>query len=57
MSEGNEKRKDSDNDLLQIKAESLKQKIDKGEDIFILDVRTPEEHKAWKISYDKKTHR
>src|SRR5919197_2121623 len=51
--EDNEKSKDNGNDLLQIKAESLKQKIDKGEDIFILDVRTPEEHKAWKISYDK----
>jgi rhodanese-related sulfurtransferase len=54
MVEDNEKSKDNANaDLLQIKAESLKQKIDKGEDIFILDVRTPEEHKAWKISYDK----
>ncbi|MFL6405952.1 MAG: rhodanese-like domain-containing protein, partial [Nitrososphaeraceae archaeon] len=51
--EDNEKSKDNDNDSLQIKAESLKQKIDKGEDIFILDVRTLEEHKAWKISYDK----
>jgi glyoxylase-like metal-dependent hydrolase (beta-lactamase superfamily II)/rhodanese-related sulfurtransferase len=53
MVEDNEKSKDNDNDSLEIKAESLKQKIDKGEDIFILDVRTPEEHKAWKISYDK----
>jgi glyoxylase-like metal-dependent hydrolase (beta-lactamase superfamily II)/rhodanese-related sulfurtransferase len=53
MVEDNEKSKDNDNDSLQIKAESLKQKIDKGEDIFILDVRTPEEHKSWKISYDK----
>jgi glyoxylase-like metal-dependent hydrolase (beta-lactamase superfamily II)/rhodanese-related sulfurtransferase len=55
MVEDNEKSKDNNDngDLLQIKAESLKQKIDKGEDIFILDVRTPEEHKAWKISYDK----
>jgi hypothetical protein len=54
MVEDNEKSKDNDNgDSLQIKADSLKQKIDKGEDIFILDVRTPEEHKAWKISYDK----
>ena len=54
MVEDSEKSKDNANgDSLQIKAESLKQKIDKGEDIFILDVRTPEEHKAWKISYDK----
>lgn len=27
--------------------------MDKGEDVFILDVRTPEEHEAWKLSYDK----
>jgi glyoxylase-like metal-dependent hydrolase (beta-lactamase superfamily II)/rhodanese-related sulfurtransferase len=53
MIEESEKSKDNNNDLLQIKAEILKQKIDKGEDIFILDVRTPEEHKEWKISYDK----
>jgi rhodanese-related sulfurtransferase len=53
MVEDNEKSKDNDNDSLQINAESLKQKIDKGEDIFILDVRTPDEHKAWNISYDK----
>ena len=51
--EDNEKSKDNGNDLLQIKAENLKQKIDKGEDVFILDVRTPEEHKAWNISYGK----
>jgi glyoxylase-like metal-dependent hydrolase (beta-lactamase superfamily II)/rhodanese-related sulfurtransferase len=49
----NEKNKDNGNDSLQIKAENLKQKIDRGEDIFILDVRTPDEHKAWNISYDK----
>jgi glyoxylase-like metal-dependent hydrolase (beta-lactamase superfamily II)/rhodanese-related sulfurtransferase len=53
MVEENEKSRDNGNDSLQIKAENLKQKIDKGEDIFILDVRTQEEHKAWKISYDK----
>jgi len=47
MVEDNEKSKDNANaDSLQIKAESLKQKIDKGEDIIILDVRTLEEHKA-----------
>jgi glyoxylase-like metal-dependent hydrolase (beta-lactamase superfamily II)/rhodanese-related sulfurtransferase len=36
-----------------IKAESLKLKIDQGDDIYILDVRTAEEHKSWKVSYDK----
>src|SRR5919199_2888309 len=54
MAKDDKKNKDNDNDdSLQIKAERLKEKIDKGEDIFILDVRTPEEHNAWKISYDK----
>jgi glyoxylase-like metal-dependent hydrolase (beta-lactamase superfamily II)/rhodanese-related sulfurtransferase len=54
MVKDNEKSEENDNgDLQQIKAESLKQKMDKGENIFILDVRTPEEHKTWKISYDK----
>ena len=53
MVEDNKKSKDNGNDSLQINAESLKQKVDKGEDIFILDVRTPDEHKAWNISYDK----
>lgn len=40
-------------DSLQIDAEKLKEKLDKGEDVFILDVRTPAEHAAWKLSYDK----
>jgi glyoxylase-like metal-dependent hydrolase (beta-lactamase superfamily II)/rhodanese-related sulfurtransferase len=31
----------------------LKSKIDKGEDLVILDVRTEEEYKSWKISYDR----
>jgi glyoxylase-like metal-dependent hydrolase (beta-lactamase superfamily II)/rhodanese-related sulfurtransferase len=53
MVEDNEKGKENGNHSLQIKAENLKQKIDRGEDIFILDVRTSEEHKAWNISYDK----
>jgi glyoxylase-like metal-dependent hydrolase (beta-lactamase superfamily II)/rhodanese-related sulfurtransferase len=38
---------------LQIDAEKLKEKLDKGEDVFIVDVRTPAEHAAWKLSYDK----
>lgn len=41
------------NNPLEIEATSLKQKLDRGEDVFILDVRSPEEHKAWKLSYDK----
>lgn len=40
-------------DSLQIEPEELKEKLDNGEDVFILDVRTPEEHEAWKLSYDK----
>jgi len=27
--------------------------LDKGEDVFILDVRTQEEHEAWRLSYGK----
>lgn len=38
---------------LEIEASKLKEKLDNGEDVFILDVRTPEEHEAWKLSYDK----
>jgi glyoxylase-like metal-dependent hydrolase (beta-lactamase superfamily II)/rhodanese-related sulfurtransferase len=37
----------------QIRPTELKKKIDSGEDIFILDVRSPEEHESWKVSYDK----
>jgi glyoxylase-like metal-dependent hydrolase (beta-lactamase superfamily II)/rhodanese-related sulfurtransferase len=38
---------------LEIDVIKLKEKLDKGEDVFILDVRTPEEHNAWKFSYDR----
>lgn len=38
---------------LEIEASKLKEKLDKGEDVFILDVRTPEEYEAWRLSYDK----
>lgn len=51
MSAKNEKNKNNDN--LQIKPTELKKKIDSGENIFILDVRNPEEHESWKVSYDK----
>src|SRR2546426_5806056 len=40
-------------DSLQIEAEKLKAKLDNGDDVFILDVRTPAEHAAWKLSYDR----
>jgi glyoxylase-like metal-dependent hydrolase (beta-lactamase superfamily II)/rhodanese-related sulfurtransferase len=38
---------------LEIDAAKLKEKLDSGEDVFILDVRTPEEYEAWRLSYDK----
>jgi glyoxylase-like metal-dependent hydrolase (beta-lactamase superfamily II)/rhodanese-related sulfurtransferase len=44
------------NNALEIDAEALKEKLDKGEDVFLLDVRTPQEHEAWKLSYDKYQH-
>lgn len=41
------------NSSLEIDAAKLKEKLDSGEDVFILDVRTPEEYEAWRLSYDK----
>jgi glyoxylase-like metal-dependent hydrolase (beta-lactamase superfamily II)/rhodanese-related sulfurtransferase len=41
------------NNSLQIKPSELKKKIDDGEDIYILDVRDPQEHNAWKVFYDR----
>jgi glyoxylase-like metal-dependent hydrolase (beta-lactamase superfamily II)/rhodanese-related sulfurtransferase len=37
----------------EIKPNELKRKIDSNDDIFILDVRTPQEFESWKLSYDK----
>jgi len=37
----------------EIDPEDLKKKIDDDENIFLLDVRTPQEYDAWRISYDK----
>lgn len=37
----------------EIAPNELKKKIDDNEDIFILDVRTPQEYEFWKLSYDK----
>jgi len=36
----------------EIEPTELKKKIDNHEDIFILDVRTPQEYESWKLSYD-----
>lgn len=41
------------NSPLEIEPYDLKNKMDSGENLYILDVRTPEEYKSWKISYDK----
>jgi glyoxylase-like metal-dependent hydrolase (beta-lactamase superfamily II)/rhodanese-related sulfurtransferase len=38
---------------LEIEPSDLKDKMDSGENLYILDVRTPEEYNTWKISYDK----
>jgi glyoxylase-like metal-dependent hydrolase (beta-lactamase superfamily II)/rhodanese-related sulfurtransferase len=35
----------------EIEPTELKKKIDNHEDIFILDVRTPQEYESWKLSY------
>ena len=37
----------------EIEPEDLKKKIDNDENVFLLDVRTPQEYEAWRISYDK----
>jgi glyoxylase-like metal-dependent hydrolase (beta-lactamase superfamily II)/rhodanese-related sulfurtransferase len=38
--------------LIEIKPDELKKKIDTKDNIFILDVRTPEEYESWKLSYE-----
>jgi rhodanese-related sulfurtransferase len=38
---------------LEIEPDALKERLDSREDIYILDVRTPEEYQAWRISYDR----
>lgn len=48
--DGNDNNK---NNNLRITSDELKKKIDKGEDIFILDVRNQHEHDAWSVSYDR----
>jgi glyoxylase-like metal-dependent hydrolase (beta-lactamase superfamily II)/rhodanese-related sulfurtransferase len=41
------------NNSLEIEPSDLKIKMDSDENLYILDVRTPEEYEAWRISYDK----
>jgi rhodanese-related sulfurtransferase len=36
----------------EIEPTELKKKIDNHENVFILDVRTPQEYEAWKLSYE-----
>ena len=43
----------NNNNNLKIKPADLKKKIDDGEDIYILDVRDPQEHKTWRVFYDR----
>jgi len=42
-----------DKNSLVIKPTELKKKMEEGDDIFILDVRSKQEHDLWTISYDK----
>ena len=39
--------------MKQINPSDLKKKIDNNEDIFILDVRTPQEYESWRLSYER----
>ncbi len=39
--------------MKEINPHDLKKKIDNDENIFILDVRTPQEYESWRLSYDK----
>ena len=45
--------KRSQYNTLEIEPADLKYRMDSGENLYVLDVRTPEEYKTWKISYDK----
>jgi glyoxylase-like metal-dependent hydrolase (beta-lactamase superfamily II)/rhodanese-related sulfurtransferase len=47
------RQKESIGIALEIEPDDLKERLDSGEDIYILDVRTPEEYQAWRISYDR----
>ena len=49
----NDSNDNNKNNNLRITSDELKKKIDKGEDIFILDVRNQHEHDAWSVSYDR----
>ena len=45
--------KRSQYNTLEIEPADLKYRMDSGENLYVLDVRTPEEYETWKISYDK----
>lgn len=45
--------KDSPNSRIEIEPSDLKTKMDSGDNLYILDVRTPEEYESWKFSYDR----
>ena len=49
----NDRNDNNKNNNLRITSDELKKKIDKGEDMFILDVRNQHEHDAWSVSYDR----
>lgn len=51
MPKTNDEGSTDNNDSLVIKPTELKSKMDKGDDIFILDVRSRQEHDLWTISY------
>ena len=38
--------------MTEIKPDELKKKIDTKDNIFILDVRSPQEYESWKLSYE-----
>ena len=52
MTKDNKSNNNSNHQSIKIKPSDLKQKIDNGEDVFILDVRTQEEYESWKSSYN-----
>ena len=49
----NKDNNDNRNQGIQIRPSDLKEKMDKAEDLFILDVRTPQEHESLKLSYNR----
>jgi glyoxylase-like metal-dependent hydrolase (beta-lactamase superfamily II)/rhodanese-related sulfurtransferase len=52
MTKDNKSNNNSNHQSIRIRPFDLKQKIDNGEDVFILDVRTQEEYESWKLTYN-----